>query len=59
MDLDCLGRVSELKHELSTLHHADYRDLRNEQTTFDAKTDKEMSFIKTDLALLEVPATSL
>jgi hypothetical protein len=57
-DMACLKRVSDLKHELSSLHHEDYRTLRNEQTQFDAKISNEISFIKADLALLELRRNS-
>jgi hypothetical protein len=54
IELESLKRISDLKHELSNLHHTDYRALRNEITQSDASTFNELSFLKKDLALLEV-----
>ena len=58
VDLESMKRVSNLKHELSTLNHELYREFRNEQTQHDAKMANDIAFIKSDLALLEVRRNS-
>lgn len=58
LDLKGLKRVSDLKHELAAQHHIDYRELRNEQTKFEALTTNDVNGMKTDITLMEVRRNS-
>ena len=58
MDLEGMKRVSNLKHELSTINHELYREFRTEQTHHDARVANDVAILKSDLALMEVRRNS-